>query len=408
MIKIVKVHNGPENRDYSVVDFVDIEQNIYSLDRNIFFDTSIRNNQLTYRLKEAYKDIFEYVFKKNPPDQSYRIEIDGGTNATANTQRIKRIIDMPHLTQNLANFYNSFATIDNFALAIQKYGRFVDKKLEYMNANGDGLFHQYFPARQYTTAIMEKQKSIVDQLTSQAMKVVTLSMKQDWRLAIGLGNASAYNNGFTFHPIFGIPYIPGQNVKGILRNYIIKEYFCKNIEEAVKDPVFCHFFGCPDKSYDKTARAGKLIFMDAFPVNSDGSFEILPDIMNPHYKPYYEDEHENPQMAPHDAYAPVPIIFLTIKNAEFQFNFYLKRSEDISPNKFLAELSVQHPRKDGEQIMEADQGDCEGSIKLFDGEEPISSIIRKTLIEALEIKGVGAKTRVGYGRFTEIPNTQNS
>jgi len=399
-MKIVKVYTRPVNKEYRFVDFTDAEQNIYSLDLSIFFDTTIRNNQISYKLKDAYKDIFENIFKKNPPDQSYRIEIDNGVNTT--TQLIKKIIDMPYLTENLATFYNSDSIIDNFALATQKFGRFVDDKFDYMSDDRTKLFHAYSPARQHSAAIQKKQIGIIAQLKLQNMKVVTLSMKQHWRMALGLGNASVYNNGFTFHPIFGIPYIPGQSVKGILRNYVIKEHFNKKIEDAENDPVFCHYFGCSENSYDKTTHAGKLMFMDVFPTNSvQHPFTVQPDIMNPHYGDYYGDE--TGRIAPHDALSPVPIIFLTLRNAEFQFNFYLKESEDTNLSIFIFKSEKVNNRVGCKEYEEIFYSDYDKKNDFFDVDEPISSLIEKTLIEALEIKGVGSKTRVGYGRF--IKNT---
>ena len=310
---------------------------------------------------------------------------------------------MMQLTSNLADFYSQNSDFDNFALGTQKYGRFVNDKLEYMNDDHSRLFHPYSHGRQYPIEILQKQISIINTLTSQGMKVVTLAMKQHWRMAIGLGNASVYNNGFTFHPIYGTPYIPGQNVKGILRNYIIKEHFNKQVALAEKDPVFCHYFGCSENSFDNTARAGKLMFMDAFPTNSRRNpFSVLPDIMNPHYKEYYEDAGSS--KAPHDALSPVPIIFLTLKKAKFQFNFYLKETENISLTEFIfkpAPVNI-----DGVRVAVEETFYCayDNANTFFNVDEPIHSLIERTLIEALEIKGIGAKTRVGYGRFTVSNN----
>jgi len=40
-----------------------------------------------------------------------------------------------------------------------------------------------------------------------------------WRLTAGLGAPSAFNVGFTLHHLFGVPYVPGSSVKGILRHF---------------------------------------------------------------------------------------------------------------------------------------------------------------------------------------------
>ena len=76
-----------------------------------------------------------------------------------------------------------------------------------------------------------------------------LVLKPDWRMVIGLGNESVYETSMILHHIYGIPYIPGSAIKGVVRSYIITEEFAqdrngqielKHAEErALKRQWFC-------------------------------------------------------------------------------------------------------------------------------------------------------------------------
>jgi len=366
-MELVRLKYKPFQGDYSQVGFTDSDSNILKLDKNIFLKPD-------NKIKPEFKDLFKLILE-NPEYQRYIIETKEFETGTHLVKTIVKITEMPNLTKNLAEFYIRNSRAENFALVTQKYGRSKKNKLEYMKEDRSGLFHKYDHEIHYQPELISKQLAILEQLKSQNNCIVSNTLKQHWRMTIGLGNASAYNNGFTFHPVFGIPYIPGQNVKGILRNWIIKECYNKEEKAAEKDPDFCYFLGCSEKSFDKTARFGKLHFFDSFP---SGEFDIVPDIMNPHYSEYYKDSNPEP---PHDAQKPKLIFFLSIINAEFTFSFSLqKRFDDIvkSP-KLLKCLKMESIEK---QLT-------------------ASQLFNKILIEALEFKGIGAKNRVGYGRFIQ-------
>lgn len=212
-----------------------------------------------------------------------------------------------------------------------------------------------------------------------------LTCKVDWRLIVGLGNESVYETSMTLHHIYGIPYIPGQAVKGVLRSWMIVEkfgmiYVEKNdgtgTEEtldldraekrALKDQGFCDIFGCPaEGSFYKEARQGKVYFFDAFPItlNKDS---IQPDIMNPHYAPYYSEK-----KPPADYHNPIPVTFLTVQKTTFELLFGLRKDDNktITGGKFAERMPLQ--------------------------------IVREELKNALSQHGLGAKTAIGYGYFSE-------
>ncbi|QID32585.1 type III-B CRISPR module RAMP protein Cmr6 [Pampinifervens florentissimum] len=175
----------------------------------------------------------------------------------------------------------------------------------------------------------------------------SFELKTAYRLAIGMGYPSLLENGFLFHHTYGIPYIPGETLKGLTRhvlllsiyegikeklastqeplNYLDKylsskeEEFSKNSltetldrteisiilsDYKIRKPhrVFRRIFGTQEKR-------GEVIFLDAFPKKFNPQ-DLELDIMNPHYAGYYTEKGKNP---PGDWESPVPIKFLTLK-----------------------------------------------------------------------------------------------
>jgi CRISPR-associated protein Cmr6 len=100
---------------------------------------------------------------------------------------------------------------------------------------------------------------------------------------------------------------------------------------------------------------GKVIFADVLAEE----FKLGVDIMNLHFKDYYQSEKkEYIQIA--EIYNPVPIQFLVVEEAKFAV-----------PYKITAE----------------------------GGREILEKIIEKLLKEAFDLLGIGAKRRKGYGRL---------
>lgn len=272
----------------------------------------------------------------------------------------------------------------NYALAVEKFGHFYKDRLEYMHPDRKKLF--YKPKENFSfiikNMILSKYDAVISGIKGSGKKVECQELKQTWRMATGLGNASAYNNGFTFHPVFGIPYIGGQQLKGIVRAYLIRKHFYEeNInkkditgkkieEEAMKDELFAFLFGREKVGTDKTERKGNLHFLDAFPVNHN--LKMKADIMNPHYGEYYSDKEP-----PGDYLKPNPIFFLSIVNASFRFCLWIEDRKDIKLENF-----------DESKLIEG-----------LEKKQTISQFIKTILPEALEMLGIGAKTAVGYGRF---------
>lgn len=186
----------------------------------------------------------------------------------------------------------------------------------------------------------------------------------DERLVIGLGNESVYKTSITLQHIYGLPYIPGQTIKGSVRNWIILNLIkIQNKEEIVdleQDPGFLTLFG-------SKKREGKVIFFDAYPITKP---IFKTDIINPHYSPYY-----NEGKPPADYYDPKPVFFLTVGKTEFKFLLGIKK-------------------KDNKKIRDT-------KYEAFKDKRPLD-ILSTWLRNTLGIRGIGAKTAVGYGYFKPI------
>ncbi len=177
----------------------------------------------------------------------------------------------------------------------------------------------------------------------------TKVFENQWHFVTGMGQDHPIENGFSFHPLLGCPYLAGAALKGLLRHWV--KHYLKD-EQKVLD-----WFGSED---DQNPQIGSLIFFDALPVTSP---KLLVDIMTPHYGDWYLKGADG-TIAPDDAEKPNPISFLVLdKNTQFAISIA--------------------SRKKGEEAKK----DIESAFQ--------------ELTQAFELLGAGAKTATGYGRFIE-------
>lgn len=199
-----------------------------------------------------------------------------------------------------------------------------------------------------------------------------------WHLAIGLGQASVYDNALTLHHIYGIPYLPASSIKGLLRNYILNLYFQDREDLALQDAVFRSIFGIEPEhrsalssadrpAHENTYMKGKVIFFEAFPIQAP---EIVADVMTPHYQPYYQEG-----KPPGDYHDPIIIPFLVVKNTTFQI--------------MIGSTEQEMPRSTVNYLPK-------------DQANSLAELAMKLLTQALGEWGIGAKTTCGYGRMTEV------
>jgi CRISPR-associated protein Cmr6 len=183
---------------------------------------------------------------------------------------------------------------------------------------------------------------------------VELSGQVNGRLLVDYGRASTNESSISFHPMWGVPRIPGSALKGVTRAYLEQQ---GATAEEILD-----VFGT-------TRQAGLVCFFDALP--RDGSFELSMDVLTPHYGEYYRG-----QAPPADYLSPVPFTFLSIVNTEMVMHLgAVTRGNDRERGRERARDALQKAKE--------------------------------ALAAALTQHGVGAKTAAGYGRLTNVVETQS-
>lgn len=119
---------------------------------------------------------------------------------------------------------------------------------------------------------------------------VVLEGNPKWRFLTGLGRKGPLEVGFTFHPLYGFPIIPGSGLKGLAHAYA-------KLVAHVSDADLARVFGAQTQQ-------GKAIFFDAIPA-APPVLEL--DVMNPHYPDYYQGNEP-----PANWQSPQPVFFLTL------------------------------------------------------------------------------------------------
>ncbi len=187
--------------------------------------------------------------------------------------------------------------------------------------------------------------------------------------ATGLGLEHPVDNGFAFLSPYGLPYLAGSGVKGVLRG--AAQELEKMGDEDITLPVIETLFGSEN---DNHARRGALTCWDVFPSPAKDKELLVVEIMTPHFGHYYQPPKENdPKRAlatPHDAGKPNPIPFLAVSvGSEFRF---VIACEPTLLNDAVSIEKWQH-------------------------------LLAKIMSHTFDWLGFGAKTSVGYGAMEEDP-----
>ena len=208
----------------------------------------------------------------------------------------------------------------------------------------------------------------------------------------GLGNEHPLENGFAFLTPYGLPYLAGSGVKGVLRQAARelaegqwgdtrgwskeekyphpKDPENKNIQLSMLDVLFGYEAGGGETLHT----SGVLDFWDVIP-QIPGK-ELAVEVMTPHQGHYYQqknDRRSGSSISPHDSGQPNPITFLTVPPGS-AMNFYVRCDEAR-----LATLA--------QELME----------KTENGEPRWKTLLTAAFEHAFEWLGFGAKTAVGYG-----------
>ena len=187
--------------------------------------------------------------------------------------------------------------------------------------------------------------------------------------ATGLGNEHPIENGFAFLTPYGLPYLAGSGVKGILRRSM--QELMKDGEAGFTPDAIDALFGPEEINQPEDAKRGALDFWDVFPSPAGGKLAV--EIMTPHYGKYYQGEEP-----PHDSGAPVPVSFLAVP-AKSQFDFHVVCHAIGLPQDLASQWRT---------------------------------LLDRAFRHAFEWVGFGAKTSVGYGAMaantTQAPSLHSS
>ncbi|OIN92208.1 MAG: type III-B CRISPR module RAMP protein Cmr6 [Comamonadaceae bacterium CG1_02_60_18] len=200
-------------------------------------------------------------------------------------------------------------------------------------------------------ALRTRQQALIAHHGANAYRISTTSTAP---FATGLGNEHPIENGFAFLTPYGLPYLAGSGVKGILRRSM--QELQDDGEVGYTDEAINALFGPETVNQPEDAQRGALDFWDVFP-NPAGN-KLVVEIMTPHFGKYYQGDE-----TPHDSGAPVPVSFLAVP-AKSQFDFHVV----CQPSRLPAALRDQW-----------------------------RALLDRAFAHAFEWVGFGAKTSVGYG-----------
>ena len=206
------------------------------------------------------------------------------------------------------------------------------------------------PEHKKTMATLAQRQALAAQTM---LHVLTLDAVATAPFTTGLGNEHPLENGFAFLNPYGLPYLPGSGIKGVLRQaarelasgewgdahgWVKGEIHSleRKGEKSISLTMLDVLFGRETQDGDKDLVRGALSFWDAIPQIHGNSLAV--DIMTPHQSHYYQqkqDRKSGDSVSPHDSGQPTPIPFLTLP-PKTQFTFHvvcdIQHLERLAPN----------------------------------------------------------------------------
>ena len=201
-------------------------------------------------------------------------------------------------------------------------------------------------------ALVQRQRTLANAF--QDHQLLSLQATAIAPFTTGLGNEHPLENGFAFLNPYGLPYLAGSGVKGVLRqaaNELAKgewgsSDWCDANKDGSKRHVVMnasgkHLFDASDievlfgseAGKDKDFLRGVLSFWDVLPQIQGDS--LMVEIMTPHQSHYYQQKPAAGSTSPHDSGSPNPIFFLTVPpGSAFAFHVLCDsaRLEHLAPD----------------------------------------------------------------------------
>jgi CRISPR-associated protein Cmr6 len=229
-------------------------------------------------------------------------------------------------------------------------------------------------SRDLLAALVERQNA---EAASMAAQIFTYPAIASAPFATGLGNEHPLENGFSFLTPYGLPYLPGSGVKGVIRKAaeeLASGEWGEEARQGWNAAVIRSLFGPgeEDDTRDSNPQQGALRFWDVIPtppaaIKNDKAL-LTVEIMTPHLSEYYKGND-----TPNTSLTPTPLNFLAVA-AEARFTFHV----ECNPARLDTSLQA-----NWQQLIEA------------------------AFTHAGKWLGFGAKTAVGYGRMKPDQNARD-
>ena len=236
-------------------------------------------------------------------------------------------------------------------------------------------------------ALASRQQAIADSISKRGRATFLADAVAPF--TTGLGNEYPLENGFAFLNPYGLPYLPGSGVKGVVRRAALElasgewgdtggwdgeDVFAIEVSGKSLPPLSTIdvLFGREPPSGDQHHIRGALSFWDVVPQVKGGSLSV--EIMTPHQGHYYQQGE-----SPHDSGQPNPISFLTVPPGS-RFTFHVTCSRG-------------HLERHAPELLRDDRW---------------KALLEAAFAHAFEWLGFGAKTAVGYGAMEIDPRVEEA
>ena len=219
------------------------------------------------------------------------------------------------------------------------------------------------------SALVQRQAELAAPLAEQG-RLLTQHAVAVAPFTSGLGNAHPLENGFAFLNPYGLPYLPGSGVKGVVRQSareLADHLWGDDLgwTTAAIEALFGKTGEGTDAHGNPILQRGALMFWDVLPQIAGDALQV--EVMTPHQTHYYQNGD-----SPHESGQPNPIHFLSVPPGS-KFVFHVQC--DLP---FLAGLSPALAQQDRWQHL-----------------------LTVALAHAFQWLGFGAKTAVGYGAMQQ-------
>ena len=182
--------------------------------------------------------------------------------------------------------------------------------------------------------------------TADTARFRSVSLKLRTRLFSGLTGGGMLETGCAISRTYGTPYIPGSSVKGAVAAYALQR-----LDQS--PDIFRELFGARSTKELPAVLSGLIAFHDAWWVPDSAEWPLVKEVVTTHHLDYYSKDGRVPAT---DFDSPIPNAQVAAQGA---FLFVVE-----GPNDWL-------------------------------------DLAERMLVSALTERGVGAKTRAGYGLFAE-------